>query len=103
MLDFYDLRENGEFDHTAQTGNCLGGCADPIETIVRRGTERVVVLTLSPNSLLKLTNSGVRIFKTDNPVVRSTLDLLSRDGLTEIDRSQFSKLNAKQDEDVEGV
>ena len=103
MLDFYDLRENGEFDHTAQTGNCLGGCADPIETIVRRGTERVVVLTLSPNSLLKLTNSGVRIFKTDHPVVRSTLDLLSRDGLTEIDRSQFSKLNAKQDEDVEGV
>ena len=95
MLDFYDLHENGEFEHTAQTRNCLGGCADPIETIVRRGTERVVVLTLSPNSLLRLANSEVRIFKTDNPVVRSSLDLLSRDGLTEIDRNQFSKLHAK--------
>ena len=95
MLDFYDLRENGEFEHVAQTRKCLGGCADPIETIVRRGTERVVVLTLSPNSLLKLTNSGVRVFRTDTPVVRSSLDLLSRNGLTEIDRSQFSKLSAK--------
>ena len=95
MLDFYDLRENSEFDHVAQTGKCLGGCADPIETIVRRGTEKVVVLTLSPNSLLKLTNSGVRVFRTDTPVVRSSLNQLSRNGLTEIDRSQFSRLSAK--------
>jgi len=95
MLDFYDLRENGEFEHIAQTRKCLGGCADPIETIVRRGTEGVVVLTLSPNSLLRLTNSGVKVFRTDTPVVRSALDLLSRNGLTVIDRSQFSRLSAK--------
>jgi predicted Fe-Mo cluster-binding NifX family protein len=99
MLDFYDLHENGKFEHTAQTRNCLVGCADPIETIVRRGTERVVVLTLSPDSLLKLTNSGVRVFRTDATVVRSSLDLLSRNGLTELDRYQFSKLQAKQKED----
>jgi predicted Fe-Mo cluster-binding NifX family protein len=54
--------------------------------------KRVVVLTLSPNSLLRLTNSGVRIFRTETPAVRSALDLLSRNGLTEIDRNQFSKL-----------
>ncbi len=103
MLDFYDLHENGEFEHTAQTRNCLGGCADPIEIIVRRGTESVVVLTLSPNSLLRLVNSGVRVFRTNNPVVRSSLDLLSGDGLTEIDRNQFSRLHTKSNEDIEGV
>jgi predicted Fe-Mo cluster-binding NifX family protein len=95
ILDFYDLHGNGEFDHIAQSRKCLGGCADPIETIVRRGTERVIVLTLSPNSLLKLANSGVRVFRTDTPVVRSSLDKLSRDELIEIDRSQFSTLSSK--------
>jgi hypothetical protein len=54
--------------------------------------ERVVVLTLSLNSLLRRTNSGVGIFGTETPAVRSALDLLSRNGLTEIDRNQFSKL-----------
>ncbi|MBU0624056.1 MAG: hypothetical protein KJ672_04335 [Candidatus Thermoplasmatota archaeon] len=95
MLDFCDLHENGEFDQIAQTRKCLGGCAYPIETIVRRGTERVIVLTLSPNSLLRPTNSGVRVFRTDTPVVRSSLDMLSRNELTEIDLSRFSKLSAK--------
>lgn len=91
VLDCYELQKNDEFEHVAQTRKCLGGCADLVESIVRRGVEIVVVISLSPNSLLKLSNSGVRVYRTENPSAKVSLDLLSRDKLVEIDRSQFSK------------
>jgi predicted Fe-Mo cluster-binding NifX family protein len=92
VLDYYELQKNGEFEHVAQTRKCLGGCADLVESIVKRGVEMVVVISLSPNSLLKLSNSGVRVYRTENPSVKVSLDLPSRDKLVEIDRSQFSKM-----------
>ena len=91
VLDYYELQENGEFEHMAQTRKCLGGCADLVESIVRRRVEIVVVVSLSPNSLLKLSNSGVRVYRTNNPSSKISLEMLSRGKLVEINRSQFSK------------
>jgi predicted Fe-Mo cluster-binding NifX family protein len=92
IVDYYELHENGKFEHTAQTRKCVGGCADLVESIIRRGVEKVVVLSLSPNSLLKLSNCGVLIYKTDDPRVRVSLDLLSRNDLKEIDIREFSRM-----------
>ena len=91
VLDYYELQRNGEFEHVAQTRKCLGGCTDLVESIVKRGVEIVIVISLSPNSLLKLSNSGVRVYRTNNPSAKISLEMLSRDKLVEIDRSQFSR------------
>ncbi len=96
MLDFYDLLPDGRFEHVAQTRKCLGGCTDPVESIVRRGAEAIVVTRLSPNSLLRLRGSGVRVMLTDHPSVRAALEELSAGKLEEIGLERFAQMARKR-------
>jgi len=92
ILDFYDLREDGRFEHTSHTRKCLGGCSDLVETIVRREVEKVPVLTLTPNSLFRLLGAGVKVCRVVDPSVRVTLDMLAKGELEEIGMDRYSKL-----------
>ncbi|HEX9907061.1 MAG TPA: hypothetical protein VGB78_01155 [Thermoplasmata archaeon] len=95
ILDYYEIDRAGSFVHTAQMRQCTGGCSDPIDSIIRRGVEAIVVTTLSPSSLVRLTNGRVRVYATTNPSVRATIDLLASGRLEEIGIDQFSKLDKK--------
>ena len=92
ILDFYGLHEDGWFEHTSQTRKCLGGCSDLVESIIRRDVEKVAVLTLTPNSLFRLSRAGVKVYQVENPSVRATLEMLERSELKEIGMDQYSRL-----------
>lgn len=96
LLDYYEIEEDGNFEHVAQTKLCMGGCADPVETITRRDVEVVVVAGLSPDSLLRLKNSGVRVFRTDPGQVMSIIDSFLSGDLKEIGMDQFSDLGKQK-------
>jgi predicted Fe-Mo cluster-binding NifX family protein len=100
ILDYYDLREDCGYEHVAQTRKCLGGCSDLIESIVRREVDGVIVTGLSPTSLLKLKNGGVKVFLTEDSSVKASIDLLCNRKLKEIGIDQFSKLARKHKEEV---
>ena len=96
MLDYYELREDGSLEHIAQTRKCLGGCTDLVESIIRRDVQSLVVKGLLPGSLLKFKNAGVRIFLTESPSVRESMDKLRAGTLREIGLDQFSTLGRRQ-------
>ena len=100
ILDYYDLKEDCGYEHVAQTRKCLGGCSDLIESMVRREVDGVIVTGLSPTSLLKLKNGGVKVFLTEDSSVKASIDLLCENKLKEIGLDQFSKLARKWKEDV---
>ena len=95
ILDYYDLKEDCGYEHVAQTRKCLGGCSDLIESIVRRDVDGVIVIGLSPTSLLKLKSGGVRVFITKDPLVKASIGLFCENKLEEIGIDQFSKLARK--------
>ena len=95
ILDYYDLKDDCEYEHVAQTTKCLGGCSDLIESIVGRRVDGIIVGNLSPASLLRLKYGGVRIFITRNPSVKESIGLLCEKKLEEIGLDQFSKLARK--------
>jgi len=72
LFDIYDLDENGDYVLSTQIRNCSGTCKDDIETIVRRGTEAVIVKEISANALQRLKASGVSVYlAADGPVSNS--------------------------------
>ena len=92
VYDYYEVAADGRFEHVAQARHCLGGCADPVETVVSRGVQAVVVTGLLPSTLFRLVKGGVRVFLTRNPSVRATLDALSSGQLEELGMEDFSKM-----------
>ncbi len=93
FLDYYEVHPDGRFEHQAQTRNCGGGtCVDPVEAIIHRGVDKVVVTTLSPSSLLRFHTAGIEVLATDDPAVRGALDLLAKGGLRRITIDQYAQL-----------
>jgi len=84
LLDYYEVHEDGNFEHLAQTRPCLGGCSDPVEAITRRGVEAIIVVEISPSSLMRFSRSGIKVLKADNPAVRSLIDSFVAGDLKEI-------------------
>ena len=96
VLDYYDVHPDGMFEHTSQARNCgAATCVDPVEAIIGRGVEAVVVTSLSPSSLMRFHNAGVKVLVTDNPSVMVTLDMLARGGLQELTMEMFATLGKK--------
>lgn len=91
-LDYYELRPDGNFEHEAETKNCSAGCVDPVDAIIRRGTEAVVVAGIRPDSLMRLWNAGVKVYHADDPSVRVLLDRLASRSLNEIKIDSFAEL-----------
>ena len=93
LLDYYEVHPDGMFEHTSQTRNCgAATCVDPVDAIIGRGVEAVIVTSLSPSSLMRFHNSGVKVLVTDNPSVRATLDLLAKGALQELTMDAFAGL-----------
>lgn len=82
ILDYYELHGDGGFEHVAQMRNCGGAaCIDPVDAIVGRGVEAVVVSDISAANLMRLLAAGVDVLATENPSVRVTLDDLGQSRL----------------------
>jgi predicted Fe-Mo cluster-binding NifX family protein len=96
LLDYYEIGEDGNFEHIAQTRYCLGGCSDPVETITRRGVESIIVAGISPNSLMRFTNAGIKVFRTDPGQVMSIIDSFISGTLEQIGLDQFAKLGKQK-------
>ena len=93
LLDYYELLPDGRFEHTAQMRNCGGAtCVDPIDAISSRGVEKVVVTGLTPTSLLRLHNAGVKVYLADDPLARAALDDLAKGTLTEVTIDRFAAI-----------
>jgi predicted Fe-Mo cluster-binding NifX family protein len=93
LLDYYELRPDGEFEHLAQMRNCGGGaCIEPVEAIRHRGVESVIVASLGPDTLLRFHNYGIKVFAADGPSVRAALGSLAAGGLREITIGEFAHL-----------
>lgn len=93
LLDYYEVHPDGMFEHTSQARNCgAATCVDPVDAIIGRGVEAVVVTSLSPSSLMRFHNAGVKVLVTDNPSVRATLDMLAAGKLQELKMDMFAEL-----------
>ena len=93
VLDYYLISSDGTIEHEAQMWKCTGGCADPAESVVRRGVEKIIVRKISPGSFLKLHLGGVRVFVSHNPTVRGSLGMLTDGSLRETDMKGFSSIS----------
>ena len=92
LLDYYELHPDGNFEHEAEMRSCPGGCIDPIEAIVKRGTVAVVIVGIRPSSLLRFWNAGVKVYHASDPSVRVLLDLLAAGKLDEIKIDRYAKM-----------
>jgi predicted Fe-Mo cluster-binding NifX family protein len=96
LLDYYEITEDGNFEHIAQTRPCFGGCSDPIESVTRRGVESIIVAGISPNSLMRFANAGVKVYRTDPGQVMSIIDSFISGTLEVIGMDQFAKLGKEK-------
>ncbi len=91
MLDYYEVRADGGFAQIAQTRNCIGACIDPVEAIMRRGVEKVVVRSIGPSYLSRFRASGIRVFQADSERVEELMQALSHDALVELGPKREAK------------
>ena len=92
QLDYYETHPDGSYDLLAQMRSCRGGCSDPVETVTRRNVDAIIVSGISPNSLMRFCNAGVRVFKADNPSVRNVIESFVAGDLKEIGMNRFAAL-----------
>lgn len=92
VIDYYDLRADGGFDHSAQSGFCGGGCYDVVEAMIRREVKAVVVGGMSASTLQRFKMAGVKVYRADGVAVRSLLDSLATGRLRELTAKQASSL-----------
>ncbi len=92
VIDYYELRPNGEFDHSAQSVFCGGDCFDVVEAMIRREVKAVVVGGMSASTLQRFKTAGIKVYRADSPLVRSLLDSLASGRLTELNAKQASTL-----------
>ncbi len=92
-IDYYDLREDGGFDHVAETRYCGGGCYDIVEAMIRRDVKALVVRSISPYTLRRFKDSGVKVFYGDGRSSRQSLKMLADGTLPELDpKTQTTRL-----------
>jgi len=84
MLDYYDVKPDGSYNHIAQTRNCIGACIDPVEAIMHRGVERVVVKGIGPSYLSRIPGAGVKVYLADSESVDELINALAKNELDEI-------------------
>lgn len=92
VFDFYDVKENGEFEQVAQSRVCMCWGADQAEAIARRGIDAIIVATISPNSLLKFKSFRVKVLRSNNPSVAALTDSFASGKLEEIGIGEFARL-----------
>lgn len=92
LFDYYEVQEDGKFEHLAQMRPCLGGCSDPIEAVTRREVKAVIVAGISPSSLMRFSNSGIMVLRADSPSVRALIDSFATGRLVKIGIDEFAKL-----------
>ncbi len=68
----------------AQTRNCVGGCADPVERISKRGADVLIVTGISQSYLNRFKREGVRVVRADRPSVEELLKALVRGELEDM-------------------
>jgi predicted Fe-Mo cluster-binding NifX family protein len=95
FLDYYNVREDGGFEHIAQTRQCAGSCSDPVEGIAKRGVRAVIIAGLSPNALLKFHNAGIRVFNAKSASVPDLIREWAAGRLEEVGMDQYSSLRRK--------
>jgi len=89
MLDYYEVEQDGSYSQIAQTRNCIGACIDPVEAIMRRGVERVVVRSIGPSYLMRFRNAGVRVFLANSEEVDELIKSIAKDELKEMKKSEI--------------
>jgi len=94
LFDCYELHEEGEPELVAEMRRCA--CSDLIEPIIRRGVDAVVVKGLAPSSLLALGNAGMKVFLSESPSVKASLDMLDQGRLKEVGLRDFSTIGRKR-------
>lgn len=100
LFDYYEVHAGGSFVLTAETRPCLGGCSDPVEAVLRRGVEAVIVRDISPDTLMRLRNASVKVYKGAAGRVRELIMALAADRLEEIDIGEFGRLGRKKGKGV---
>lgn len=91
-MDYYEVDSGGGFTQIAQTRQCAGACSDVVEGIARRDVKTIIVAGVSPGSLLKFKNAGIRVLKANSQSVRKLMEAFATNSLEEIGIDQFSKL-----------
>lgn len=84
MLDYYELDSDGSYGQFAQTRNCIGACIDPVEAIMRRGVEKIVVKGIGPSYLARFHSAGIKVYLADGEDVDRLIRSLAHDELVEI-------------------
>jgi len=85
VIDYYDLEDDGGFDHVAETRYCGGGCFDIVEAITRRGVNALVLKSISPGTFRRFTSAGVKVYFAGTSLPRELLKALSEGRLAELD------------------
>jgi predicted Fe-Mo cluster-binding NifX family protein len=93
LFDYFETREDGSFEHTAQARRCL--CADLVEPIIRREIDAVVVKDLTTTSLFKFASAKVKVYVTQEPSVKASLEALRSGTLEELGMRDLAKLSRK--------
>jgi len=89
LLDYYDIHGDGTFGLIAQTRTCFGGCVDPVEAVVRRGVDAIIVHNISPPSLMRFRNAAIRVMRADRTSAGALVAQLVAGRLDEIDIDEF--------------
>ena len=84
MLDYYELNPDGSFAQIAQTRNCIGACIDPVEAIMRRGVEKVIVTGISGSYLMRFRNARIKVLQASDTNAAKLLAATARNELKEI-------------------
>lgn len=85
VLDYYEPDEAGCYEHTLQTFTCGGAsCAEPVEAIIRRGTDVLLVAGIRPYTAARLKAAGVRVLHARSRSVADGLRDISSGLLEEI-------------------
>ncbi len=92
LLDYYEVNPDGSLDHSAQMRSCQGGCSDPVEVVTRRNVDAIIVNGISPHSLMRFYNAGVKVFAADSSSIRTLIDSLIAGELKEIGIDRFATI-----------
>lgn len=90
IIDYYELRSDGEFEHAAQSVFCGGGCYDVVEAMILRKVEALVVGGMSSSTLQRFRMAGVKVFRANGGEVRALLRSLASGSLQQLDPKQAS-------------
>lgn len=92
LFDFYDIRPQGSSELVARIRPCMNGCSDPVEVVSMRGADAVIVAHISPHSLVRLRNAGVRILIADAGSVGELIESYVAGRLKEVTGRDFGRL-----------